>query len=249
MRILITFIFTVFFTILSVTAQDKTQSINSYENAKSLATKYMGIKPSKNFNTDNQILVDSTIISNDKTPFIHKMINNKKSMRVVFQDILLNTIREMNYDIPDVDFEVLLDPESGKLLKIWSRLKDTSYIVPRPESPTIVEDQLKSGKIEYIGLPDKDPFPFFETLKNCPFSFEKAVEIEAIYVIKKTKKYTEGVPVWIVSIHGLPRTISPPPRNSDSGESNTLARTILTSWVMTFDGITGEYWTSSGGGK
>ena len=131
------------------------------------------------------------------------------------------------------DFDILLDPMTGKLLKITSRGEANEW--PYLPAPT-AEEAVKrlEGVMTLTGYPDEMPVPFMAVLASCPHSPHLAVELEAVYVNKTTRDHSDPRPRWFVTLRGVP----PFPDIGQSDGSAPVEQS--TSVCVIFDGTTGQ---------
>lgn len=157
-------------------------------------------------------------INDDNTPFLHAQINGKKGVwRVEIKNVRLkleSAVSEFK-DRYVRSFDVLIDPNTGHLLKITSAFdgNDPNML---PEPPAIVaEAQIKNhGNEIYHGFPLEPPkISLLQALDailregvGSPFL---AKEIYAVYVMEsRMRGYKSGWeprPVWAITLRGIPR--------------------------------------------
>jgi hypothetical protein len=150
-------------------------------------------------------------VNDDNTPFLHAQINGKKNVwRVEFQNVRL----KLKSAVPGFKdryvrtFEVLIDPNSGHLLRIRSTF-DGNDPNMRPEPPAVVaERHLSKAKELYHGFPSEPAkMSLIDALDaigaggiGSPFL---AKEIYAVYVLH-SRRGAKIQPVWAVTLRGLP---------------------------------------------
>jgi len=154
---------------------------------------------------------EKVIIEEDKTPFLNDQIEGKEVWKITFKNVLI----EPKIKYPELepisiikDFEVFLDPKSGKLLKIFSKYEgDDPYMFPEPsaESATVA---LGSGGEVHFGFPDEPPqvsfIDAYLAAAGCaPFA---AKEVIATYIMLKSLTVSLR-PVWNITCRGIPPVI------------------------------------------
>ncbi|MCP4703436.1 MAG: hypothetical protein GY865_02400 [candidate division Zixibacteria bacterium] len=227
------------FTFENILAENDTNvRIDSDDQARLIAEQYTGFGKIQNLTRDYQFTIDTLSITNDKTPFINNMINNRKLHRVLIDSIPARSLKKVDYNMPPLNFEILLDSETGKLLKISTKLKDTSDVKNR-------DDLIKTNR-RFSGFPDVKPYPFLEILRKCPFALFEAAEIEAVYILRKSKAGEPDIPTWIVSLYSVPKVVSPPSIDSDSMFIEKHKGTTIVNIDVIFDGVTGKLLTAHG---
>jgi hypothetical protein len=181
------------------------------DQAFALALKYTGFSKLAGFSTAGQPQPELVTITDDQTPFLHVLINDRSIWHILFKQVPIahpNNKDAMYYR----DFSILLDSESGRLLRIYARKNESdSGILPLPP-PAVAEQQMKNaGAEEYLGLPENIPkITFIEAIRNVFGNPETALEIIAVYVIDKRMNH-EPCPVWAIDLRGIPPvpTINP----------------------------------------
>jgi hypothetical protein len=154
---------------------------------------------------------------NDRhTPFLHRQIHGKKgAWSVKIKDVRL----KLKSAIPGYKdkylrtFEVLIDPNTGHLLRITSTcdVNDPNML---PEPPAEVAEAIMKKRNEiYHGFPPDPPkINFLDALDavgtkgiGSPFL---AKEIRALYVMESSRPGTRWGwnprPVWVITLRGLP---------------------------------------------
>jgi hypothetical protein len=179
--------------------------ISSAQQAVARALEYTGFGTIKDLSIEDvKKSAKLTTISDDKTPFLHEKINSKPIWRLVFADIPIKYSRTGTDSIHEHlrTFEVLIDPASGRLLKIHSIAEgyDTN-ISPLPPAD-VAEKQMRRIHELYHGFPERLPtISFLDAYKNNGLPLDK--EIIAIYVLDSRMDPTPRS-VWVIDRRGLP---------------------------------------------
>jgi hypothetical protein len=175
------------------------------ESAIESALEYTGFNSAKNLSlADVERTAKIVTISDDKTPFLHKMINNKPIWRLIFSDVPIKYLRtgvDSIYEYPRT-FEVLIDSASGRLLKIHYIADNYDTDISPIPPADIAEKQMQNIHELYLGFPENPPkISFIDAYENNGLPLDK--EITAIYVIDSGRGVTPK-PVWIIGRRGLP---------------------------------------------
>lgn len=146
-------------------------------------------------------------ISDDVTPFLSDKINNKSLWRVKFTDVdFRRPLLLKNKGVSNLrDIEILLDQETGQLLRIIVSSGEIDPTLPPEPSAEYAEKMLRQTGEIYHGFPETIPqVPFIEAVFSgvgCrPWS---ANEIIAQLVIH-SRFDEEPKPVWCFTCRGLP---------------------------------------------
>jgi hypothetical protein len=148
--------------------------------------------------------IESVILSDDKTPFLHDRINGRPIWQISFSNISINS-RMFDSAGKRGDlrkFDVYLDPETGQLLKIISKFEgvDTNFA---PEPPIeVAEMQLRNSGELYIDFPPgPTPINFIKAIDPCN---DTSHEISASLVIFSRKpRFMEPTAVWAITKRGV----------------------------------------------
>ncbi|MEW5923517.1 MAG: PepSY domain-containing protein [Candidatus Zixiibacteriota bacterium] len=176
--------------------------IDTPDKAVSRAIAYTGFDKSKALPLDHIIeKTKLTMVTNDRTPYLHEQINNVPVWEVTFDDI---NVCDGNSDESKClrTFDVLIDQATGKLLKIHSI--QVGYDTGKSPLPTVeyAEKQMQASEV-YLGFPDELPeYVFIEALSNTAYKAKNAGEIIAVYV-KET--YMDSAPnrIWAIDLRGI----------------------------------------------
>jgi hypothetical protein len=147
-------------------------------------------------------------VNDDNTPFLHRQINGRKNIwRAEFKNVRLklkSTVRGFK-DRYVRTFEVLIDPNTGHLLRIKSSC-DVNDPDMLPEPPAChAEKQIKKHGEIYHGFPNEPPKAnLLDALDGVGIGSPLlAKEIHAVYVLHSSasRKHRR---VWVVTLRGIP---------------------------------------------
>jgi len=181
-------------------------AIKDTADAVSVAAHYCGFDKYETIDT-KKIQENSRLITimGDNTPFLHNQINNCSVWIVKFDSIDLS--KALKSKSPNNSshrtFDVFLDQETGKLLKIHYREPGyDSCISPLPVAG-IAEEQMNRTGEKYLGFPDSMPlFSFIEALDNVSHNPAFAREIIALYVLDSHLVYGSRS-AWVIDLRGI----------------------------------------------
>jgi hypothetical protein len=156
-------------------------------------------------------------VNDDNTPFLHRQINGKKNVwRVEIKNfrLKLKSVWPRYKDKYLRNFEVLVDPNTGHLLRIRSKFDGYDpNMLPEPPAE-VAEARIRGGGYEiYHGFPAEPPkISFLEALDAIGVHPLSAKEIYALYVMESKMK-SQPRPVWAITLRGIPplRMVSVPP--------------------------------------
>ncbi|MCP4704070.1 MAG: hypothetical protein GY865_05630 [candidate division Zixibacteria bacterium] len=213
-------------------------AIKSTKDALTKANQYFGIGEIDGYSRSENVSAELVVNNDDKTPYLHRWINGNKVWKIVYLDVpYYKTLDLFSFEEEIyITFDILIDYKSGRLLKIWSRIKDTSAIVRRAPDIDVYEAKLFRN---FEGLPDVEPYPFFEVLKQGKIDITKSIEFEAVYILQ-TIRDTSTIPYWHITLHDFSHPVSSP-----SGKTGMASYTC----DHTFNGKTGEHLSRQCGGK
>ncbi len=180
---------------------------------------------------------------------ISRMMNDSKIYRIIFPEVPINLFRKVGDKKTMVDFSVLIDVESGKLLNISSIFKKTSIATNRQDSTSFLWRFCRNINRAYSGLPNEKPYPFLEILRRAPARLSEAIALEAFYILSPSKKGQPDAPRWFLYLDGVPKNVSPPPIFTDSDIIRGRGGIESMEYNIVFDGITGEPRTAGGKSK
>jgi hypothetical protein len=154
-------------------------------------------------------------ITDDNTPFLHEQIKGKKDVWLVEAKNVYLRRFPSGRENTDRKFSILVDSNSGKLLKITSKYDGFDPDM-KPEPNAASAERQIGGNEKYLGFPDTPPTITF--LKALDILNEKAVskptsakEIDAYYIswssndmswISKTILGQHNV--WVITLRGVP---------------------------------------------
>lgn len=160
-------------------------------------------------------------VNDDNTPFLHRQINGKKNVwRIEIKNVRLKlkSVWPRYKDNYLRNFEVLVDPNTGHLLRIRSKFDGYDpNMLPEPPAEW-AEARIRGAGYEiYHGFPAEPPkISFLEALDAIMTkgvtSPLLAKEIYASYVMESEMK-SQPRPVWAITLRGIPplQTITVPP--------------------------------------
>lgn len=173
------------------------------------------------------------VINDDNTPFLRNQINGK-------QDVWVQEIKNVRLKLKSTapgyndkynrTFTVFIDSNGGTLLKITSKFDEYDpNLLPEPNAFS-AEKQLRGRGEFYLGFPKEPPkISFFDAMDVCVGNPVEAKEIDAIYVLWKSRVSPEPRKVWIITLRGvsIPSFGPPPWIRSDSPAEYTRMRTVV----------------------
>ncbi|NIP25051.1 MAG: hypothetical protein GWN67_14770 [Phycisphaerae bacterium] len=150
-------------------------------------------------------------VNDDNTPFLHRQINGKKNVwRIKIKNVRL----KLKSAIPGFKdrylrtFEVLIDPNTGHLLRITSTCDvNDPNMLPEPPAKEAEIQLMRMGEI-YHGFPAEPPkINFLDALDavlskgiGSPFL---AKEFYGLYVME-SRGSAQPRPVWAITLRGIP---------------------------------------------
>lgn len=181
-------------------------------------------------------------IIDDNTPFLHKQINGRNAWVVEYKDFKLEPRTVPGEGKYKHNFKVYIDSNDGTILKITSKYEGYDpNLLPEPNALS-AEQQLLSGTGEiYLGFPKGPPkVSLFDAMDVCVGNPVQAKEIEALYVLWKSRVIQEPRDVWIITLRGISEpSLGPPPGFSGAPSEYTRMRTVV-------DANTGKWILASG---
>lgn len=143
-------------------------------------------------------------VSNDNTPFIAAMVNNREVWHLKFRNVPVErgSVKTMR------DFEVKVDPQTGNLLSIYSISETAGSSDTLPE-PTAEDSEkfLNDRAYTFDGLPSEIPkVSFNKALEACIMNPVRAKIIRGIYVNHSTIT-GKLPPAWIIILRGLDASV------------------------------------------
>jgi len=151
-------------------------------------------------------------INDDNTPFLHREINGKKGIwRIEIKNVRLK-LKSASPGFEDRyvrNFQILVDPNSGHLLKITSTFDGNDpNMLPEPPA-AVAERQMRGTNELYHGFPTEPPkISLLDALDRVPTSPLQAKEIYAVYVMQSHRmgrKFGWGPrPMWAITLRGIP---------------------------------------------
>lgn len=183
-------------------------------------------------------LAEEVQYQDDETPFLSGKYDGKQVWRVRFDSVYLrfegcdSAVIENN----PKNFDVFIDPETGKLLKVESRFSGYDPdMVPELKAEDAEEKLRRHGEI-YYAPPNSFPrVTLMEALEAAVFvSQPLAKEIIAIYVMH-SRGGKPPKPVWCITARGFP----PIPSFSRYGED--IPEYLLNRMRTVIDATTGAH--------
>jgi hypothetical protein len=146
-------------------------------------------------------------IENDQTPFLREQVNGHVAWKLEFSGVrfLDEQIEHRLQQKPIRSFEVIIDAQTGLLLRIYS-IRENYDKSTSPVPPVdIAEDQMRRcGREKYLGFPeDSPPVTFLQALQNTSGSPYLAGEIIAAYVVRSVMNNPPSN-VWAIDLRGIP---------------------------------------------
>lgn len=151
-------------------------------------------------------------VTDDNTPFLHEKIKGKKNVWLVEVKnvhLKLKSAIPSHKDRYTRKFDILVDPNTGNLLKITSKYEGYDPdMLPEPNAIN-AEKQLKRFGEMYLDFPNTpSKISFLDALnvvgpqgRGDPYM---AKEINGFYVILSKTDTLITRPVWIITMRGLP---------------------------------------------
>jgi len=168
--------------------------------AKALA--YSGFDKADGFDGLKSAKAELVVIENDNTPFMVEKINGKNMWRVSFKNI---PVGQGSTIIIERDFEVTLDPETGKLIKIFSISDEvgSADTLPQP-SAEAAELFFEKGGLDFRGLPDKMcNVTFWESLQRVQIASPSVTKIIKAYYWDIAGRLKQYPPAWLIIFRGI----------------------------------------------
>jgi len=147
------------------------------------------------------------------TPFLSTAIDGRTAWRVVLQLSPPDTAKQRTNSAARAarDFDVFIDAEDGKLIKIVSRLEGFDEKAWHKPTAKAAEDQI-SRSDQYHGFPNENPGVTLLNLLVSPsstiYDARMAQEITAFYIMYSSLSGPEPRPVWELYLYGLETSVS-----------------------------------------
>jgi len=172
----------------------------SSEDAVEAALLYTGLSKQKELKQrlSASATVESTIAVDSTTPFLSDQISGRESWIVKFPSVDLAKQLSSKKTFPPKDIEILLDKNTGQILRMVGRSVELDTNVFRLPTANEAEYQLKVLQEEYQSFPEEPPqIDLIEALRACDFYPLLTYDFIASYV---TYKYQDRGPIlaWIV---------------------------------------------------
>jgi hypothetical protein len=155
----------------------------------------------------DDVTIDSVALAENSMPFLRKELTGKSAWQVQLKDAVLR--RALSLLSPKISqLSVILSPDSGRILKLSSRIPPGEpQLRPFPEPDEEERQMLESGE-RFVGLPPERPsISFIKALKiigtHGPGGVEQARQLIAYYVTDVTVGFGERT-VWVVQVRGIP---------------------------------------------
>jgi hypothetical protein len=197
---------------LSDPVEDSMKAINTPMEALKRALDFTGFSEKLNRPLTPALadsIISKVVITDDQTPFFADSINNRELWLVKLDSI--NIGQRANPDKEEYgifNFRVLLDPETGRILKVYNDISDLSKDqlagIPRIPSGDEATRILKGKKIEYHSIPNRVPnITFYDALMSARRC--RAPEAKIITGIYVMYSYLDEKPkpVWCITTRGI----------------------------------------------
>jgi len=138
--------------------------LHSAQMAVERAIEYSGFDESGGFDNEISVSAGLTVMENDNTPFLADKYEGRQIWKVIFNDIPVGQGTRL---LRNRNFEIILDPETGKLIKIFSVSHEagTMDTLPQPGARA-AEMWFNDRKYDFAGLPDTMcKIPFWQALQ------------------------------------------------------------------------------------
>ncbi len=194
--------------------------IENSEKAVELALEYTGFYVCKNLEIKSPDDISRQSVFSDSTlSFLNSKLIGKNVWIVSFDSLSVdrNDCTKGGQDNLK-KYEILLDAESGKLIKIVGKNINDSITIYEPFSKPI-ENRIHEWGEKYHGFPDELPqVSLFESLKSVRSGDPNNTRvITAYYVVYSGgASQTEPTSAWIVILSGLPPVKVTPPYVSET---------------------------------
>jgi len=173
--------------------------------AQTKAMKYLGFSKMDGFSREANFEKSRMInIIDDKTPFLHKQINNLDVWKIAFQNITLTPDDRLHDEDAGYKrtFDVYIDPKDGKLLKIESIYSGKNVdFAPEPGIEWAEKSMIGSRYVfQDFADPDSNYVGLFDVLKSLgPRNFK---QLKAVLVIIPVLGQDTTQVVWFVTYRG-----------------------------------------------
>ncbi|MEE9441929.1 MAG: hypothetical protein V3V99_04610 [candidate division Zixibacteria bacterium] len=175
--------------------------------AKAIALNYFGPKDNIMKSLSENAQCNLVIASEEITPFANDYFKDHPLWTVNICGVKIETLKSTIVR----DFEITIDSETGKLLKIYS-LSDklgSSDTLPKPSVIEINEYFKRPGYPDYVGIPSDTPqISFIEALGACILNAGTAKEIEAFYAMGFSDNGNQNG-YWVILLRGTELLMSP----------------------------------------
>ncbi len=219
------------------------QTIKTPEEALELALELTGFE---NYMKENILkssaedYVKKVVIEKDSTPFLNDQIEGRELWQIEINDVDLrheySISRGINY-WRRKSFRILLDPNSGQIIKINSVPMVTDSICTLTLSADEETTYLKEKGKKYHGFPPRAPNISFRDalIAAVPCRLSIANEISAQYILY-SKFGSEPKPVWKITSLGVP-----PLHFSSRGHVSSDEEVSLECYTCIVDAMTGKW--------
>jgi len=210
------------------------------EQALARALEYTGFDKAEGYSKASVGDVKLVTGQETKTPFVSAFIKGCQVWSVIFKGIPVKSERH----VVDRNFEVILDPVTGRILQIVSVAEDvgSADTLPEPQA-TIFEDKKRKAGFVFNGLPERLPkVCFYEALDAVSmFNPARSKVIKAIYIdyMMQDSLFSQK---WLIIIRG---SESPDIVTGPAPEQVLMA--LRNSLLCAVDAVTGrfEYMTNA----
>ncbi|MEA2030010.1 MAG: hypothetical protein U9N55_00210 [candidate division Zixibacteria bacterium] len=180
--------------------------LKTRQDAENTALAFTGFSKLKECSVDTAKSI-KLVITDDQTPFLRDSINGRECWQIEIEARLELEMWITPDSLRDISrkFVVLLDAETGRLVRISSVLAEDYEHKPLKPSAEKAENSLRQMREIFHGFPDEQPVvSFLEALDHVVGSPFQAKEIYAWYVVYTLNDREEPHPVWWIDLRGIP---------------------------------------------
>jgi hypothetical protein len=189
----------------------KPRSILTASDVADRAVEYLGFGPGI-----SRIRTSAVTVTDTSTPFLRQFINGRRAWKVTFSGLPMNVLTPLQDTAAAnaMEFEVLIDSLSGKLLSITYEDQAVDTVNCPYLAPEEAERQILNDGEHYLGIPSEPPkFTFLDVAAAFPHSILDAKRVVAQYVWysqdhidQETGKVVtpDSMACWIISLVGIP---------------------------------------------
>lgn len=222
-------------------SQSGDKTILTAEIAITRAVEYSGFDKADGYDCQKSVSAELVLAANDNTPFVAEKINGRNIWQVTFRDI---PVGQGTTKIRERDFEVTLDPETGKLIKIFS-ISDTegsSDTIPQPSAKK-AEEWFKARKYVFNQLPDvTGDLPFWQALQKVWIANPARTKIIKAYYWDYSDSNGRHPFTWFIILRGIkdPLPNAGPVKTPDCGRNFMMSAINAESGILMYT-VTAPY--------